>query len=44
MKSTLIIVNTFFFLGGGGIFVPKKRNLELISSADIFCFVQEVPG
>ena len=41
MKSTLIIVNTFF---GGGIFVPKKRNLELISSADIFCFVQEVPG
>ena len=43
MKSTLIIVNTFF-LGGGGIFVPKKRNLELISSADIFCFVQEVPG
>ena len=43
MKSTLIIVNTFFFWGGG-IFVPKKRNLELISSADIFCFVQEVPG
>ena len=43
MKGTLIIVNTFFWGGvgggGGGAHVPKKGNLELISSADIFCFV-----
>ena len=38
MKSTLIIVNTFFL--GGGDFCTQKTE----SGIDIFCFVQEVPG